>query len=422
MTPLEVESAVCGMIMREPAHLAEAISRGLRGSSFSDGVCARIFTACQEIWSDGLEVDLATVSRKLGMQHLDEIVRVRNSAPLTANFGPFLSGVINHGIQLELWARLQDISRALVARHAMDSLDPIVDRLVDLIGYCKGSNDALRTSPMAAELERTLTMAQERMEAFQRGELPGVTTGFKMLDGVLNGFQPGFVYALGARTGLGKTTFAINAALGAAARGHKVAYVTVEMSGADIVEKMVSRESRVAGARLQAGSMNDHEVTRIEKAVGEMKGLPILFTEVVRPSFDHLAFEILRLVKIEKVELVVVDYLQLFEVGDGRFRQPREEAKIVSARLKMLAKTYKVPLLVLSQLNRAAPEFGEPELIHIAESDQIARDSDVVMFLFRDEREQHYLSISKNRRGKRGAFLLKAELEYSRFEGAVDAH
>lgn len=422
MTPFEVEAAVCGMIMREPSHLAEAISRGLSSSSFSDGLCGHIFAACHEIWGDGLDVDLATVARKVGMGQLDDIARVRNSAPLTANFGPYLAGVLNHGIQAELVLRLHDIGRALETRRAMESLDPIVDRLVDLIGYCKGSGDALRTSPMVAELDKTLAIAQERMEAFQRGQLPGVTTGFNMLDGVLNGFQPGFVYALGARTGLGKTTFAINAALGAAGRGHKVAYVTVEMSGADIVEKMVSRESRVAGARLLAGSMNDFEVGRVEKAVRSMEHLPILFTEVVRPSFDHLAFEILRLVKIEKVELIVIDYLQLFEVGDGRFRQPREEAKIVSARLKMLAKAHKVPLLVLSQLNRQAPEHGMPDLIHIAESDQIARDSDVVMFLFKDEHEQHYLSISKNRRGKCGAFLLRAELDYSRFEGAADAH
>lgn len=422
MTPVEVESAVCGMIMREPAHLADAIAAGLRPAAFADRLCGRIFAACHEIWAEGLEIDLPTLARKIGMEHLDEIARVRTAAPLTANFTPFLAGMLNQSLQAEISARLLDAGKALAARQPLDPMEPIIARLVELIAYCKGSAEALRVSPLVAELDRTLATAQERVDAFHSGVLSGVTTGFTMLDRVLNGFQPGFVYALGARTGVGKTTFAINACLGAAARGHKVAFVTVEMSGADIVEKMLSRESRVAGARLLAGSMNEQELDRITRAVREMEKLPILFVEVLKPSLDHLAFEILRLVKIEKVELIVIDYLQLFEVGDGKFRQAREEAKIVSARLKMLAKQHRVPLLTLSQLNRMAPEHGEPDLVHIAESDQIARDSDVVMFLWQDEHEQHYLSISKNRRGRRGAFRLAVELDYSRIEGAPDAH
>lgn len=418
----EVEAAVCGMIMRQPANLAQALSRGLKASSFSDSLCMRIFIACHEIWSDGLEIDLATVSRKIGMEHLDQIADVRSSAPLTANFEPYLDGVLNQSIQAELSVRLQEAFRSLTARKVLEPMDPIVDRLIDLIAYCKGSSEALRTTPITAEIDRVLALSDERIDAFRNGVLPGVTTGFEMLDRVLNGFQPGFVYALGARTGAGKTTFAINAALGAAARGHKIAFVTVEMSGADIVEKMLSREARVPGSRLLGGSINDQEMKRICVSARDMEALPILFTEVTRPTLDHLAFEILRLVKVEQVALVIVDYIQLFEVGDGRVRQPREEAKIVSAKLKMLAKSHKVPILTLSQLNRSAPEFGPPDLIHIAESDQIARDSDVVMFLFSDKDENRFLSIAKNRRGKTGAFRLVAELEYSRFEVPIDAH
>lgn len=408
----EIEAAVCGMVMREPRHLAEAVTAGVSPDHFTHPFHADLFEACVAAWGVGKPTDVVTLCHKLGHDKRDEVARIRSQAPPTVNFAPYAQALLDNRRHMELHGKLGDLSRALASRRPMDPLTPIIEAIGGLIAF-SGAVTGLRTTDIREALDRSLMAAEERMSA--KGT-PGIPTGFELLDRTFYGFQPGFMYVLGARTAVGKTTMATTMAVNAARAGYKTAVVTVEMADTDLADKMLMRISRVSANRYLSGTMSSDEMDRIVQGATELAELPLFFTEVTKPSFDLLAFEILRLVKVEGVKLVVIDYLQLFETGDGaHHRNAREDAKLVSARLKLLARSLKVPILVLSQLNRQAPEDGEPELIHIAETDQIARDADVVMFLYRWN-DEYYLSVAKQRRGQRRAFRLRAELQHSCFE------
>jgi replicative DNA helicase len=411
----ELEAAVAGMIMAAQENLAEAMASGLWPEHFSDPLCGEVYRAASEIWLKGEAVDMPTVVRRIGFTRLDAVRAIRAAAPVTANFAPYLNGVLEAHQQAELQRRLVEISRRLSQRRLLDPLAPVVEGITSLVAYCQGASpdETLETALEVAD--KALAAAEQRIVDARAGKAPGVTSGYPPLDRVIYGFQKGFVYVLGARTGVGKTTFALNVALRAAQAGHRVAFASVEMGNVDLAEKAIACLSRVHQARYLAGTLTDDELDKVAGGVRTLASLPLKFLHLRRPTIERLEFQIFRLVMVEKVELVVVDYLQLFEAGDGRHRPSREEAKLVSAKLKSIAQRLDVPLLVLSQLNRQAPETGEPELIHIAESDQIARDADVVMFLYRDA-GLHYLSVAKQRRGMRAALRLNAELQFSSFE------
>lgn len=414
MSPQELEAALCGMTLRDTAALAAAVTAGLQPKHFSDSVNAELFAAAAALWKQGEQVDVVSLCHRVGRDKAKLIQTLRVNAPMTANVAPFIRGLLDGWRSLELRAKLVDLDSAIARRRALDPLDPIIERLTELLVFA-GSNAALVTSTIGEALDRSLKAAEDRVLASQAGKSSGITTGFPLLDRFVYGWQPGFMYVLGARTSVGKTTMATTFAVNAARSGAKVAFVTVEMSDADLVDKMLTRVARVDSTPYLAGALSDEQMDRIVGGARELYELPLLFTVVSKPAIEHLVFEIHRLVKVENVAFVIVDYLQLFELGhDAKHRTGREEAKAVSAKLKLLAQELKIPLLVLSQLNRLAPEHGQPELIHIAETDQIARDADVVLFLYRDE-DDYFLSIAKQRRGIKTAIKLNAELQFSLF-------
>lgn len=413
---LEIEAIVCGFVMRDKDSLADAIGRGLEARHFSDNFYSSVFDACRRLWEDGEPADLESISRRVGRDKIDNLSLLLRSAPLTQNFAPYAQAVLNSCRANMIGACLADVSHMLVHRKPMDSIGPAIDKLSEAIVFAGGQNVGIKTRTMDGVLESSIVEKEKRIEQSKAGKPPGVRSGFQKIDFATYGFQPGFVYILGARTSVGKTTLATTIAVNAAESGAKVSFVTVEMSDVDIADKMISRLSKVNIGNYLSGDLDEEELNRLSCGIARMRELKILFTEVVRPKIEALEFEIMRQVMVEKVDMVIIDYLQLFETGnDNRFKSPREETKLISSKLKSLARRLNVPLLVLTQLNRQAPEDGMPDLVHIAESDQIARDADVVMFLYRDS-EEYFLSIAKNRRGKKGTIGLNARLEFSSFE------
>lgn len=365
-------------------------------------------------------MDLASVTMKIGREHFTRLSGIRANAPLSPHVRGHAQAMVDHHRATEIHSRLVDISHQLVSRKPMESLEAILAQLGELLTQTNCENATLKTTTISEALGKSLAEVEKRIVDAQAGKTAGIPSGLPTLDMCIHGFRPGFVYILGARTGKGKTTMATTMAVNAAMAGHKVAFVTVEMSDVDIADKMMTRLARVTAGKYLSGDMAEDETDRIMQAARTLNPLPIVVTDVSRPNFVALAFEMMRLVRVEGVKFIVIDYLQLFEVGDGKWRQAREEAKTVSARLKELAKSLQIPILVLSQLNRESPEIGIPDLRHIAESDQIARDADVVMFLYLSEQRDYWLNISKHRRGKTGQVPLVAHLDFGYFAEATN--
>lgn len=420
MNATEIERAVVGLVMRDQKAVAEAVSLGVERKHFQDPLAGAAYQAVIEIWRKGQTPDLFTVGHIIGAEKRDEISAMRKAAPLTANTRVFFRALVDNYRGTELFHRLADVAKQIQTRRPLDPLDPIVEQLGSLLTFSAGASAAIETVRLSDALKKTLGIIEDRVTQSTQGKLPGVPSGFQALDEVVYGFQPRKMYVLGARTSVGKTTMATTMAVNAARAGHKVAIVSVEMDETDMAEKMLSRAAKVALSRLSLGDLAEGDVDRIAVGAGELDTLPLFITTVKKPQLDLLALELTRLVKVEGVEFIIVDYLQQFETGEELSKRmtARDTAKGVSVAMQSLAKTLGVPILVLSQLNREAPEEGEPDLRHIAETDQIARDADVVMFLYRYE-GRHFLSVAKQRRGKTKCIKLDARLDFSSFEEAM---
>ena len=415
MDILEVERSLVGMCLAHESNLLEAITSGVNGSYFQDEFLGKLFETMRGVWGKGEKVNVFTVSKEVGTEKLDELKIIRSSAPVAQNFGPYVQAVIDWQKQESLKSKLVDLSKLITYRKPMEGFHKVSDYVFSLLSACHGRIDRLKFVTALQASEESLERGRKRVEDFQSGKSNGIPTGFPTLDKYLYGLNPGMVYVVGARTSVGKTTLATNIAYTAAAKGFKVGFLTVEMSASDIADKLLCMSAKVPMSNFLSGKITANEGAKIEDASLKVGQLPIVFTEIKSADLATLELSLMRLVKVDNVQLVILDYLQLFDVDDGKFRKSFEATKEISKSLKMMARNLEVPILVLSQLNRAAPEEGEPELIHIADSDQIARDSDAVMLLFRDG-DGHFVSLAKNRRGKRGAIRLDAELEFNLFK------
>lgn len=415
MTPFEIETAVIGILLTKTKHVAEAVGAGLQPWHFTAAESRLAFEACIEFWKTSETASMHKVAAKIGRQHEPWLKAAREHAPLLQDLGFYIRIMLDSHRASEFHGRLSEIGRAISNRDITESLDGLIAKAAETIFAANIYDQKIKSSGIGAALTESLKDADERFIARRTDASIGVPFGFPTIDQITGGMQKGNVYIIGARTGIGKTTLAINIAVNAAKSGARSAYVTVEMSRRDLADKILCREARVDSMHYLNGDFSQEESDRLTAASRSIAKIPLFMVEAIVPVFDALAMEITRLVQVERVSLVIVDYLQQFELNESKYRSPREVTKSISTGLKTLAKKHQIALLVLSQLSREAPDDGSPDLRHIAESDQIARDADVVMLLYR-EGSGTFLRIAKQRRGMQGSVLLRSRLEFSLLE------
>jgi replicative DNA helicase len=270
------------------------------------------------------------------------------------------------------------------------------------------------------------------------GTIGAIRSGFMDLDELLGGFHRSDLVVCAARPSVGKSSlllnFGRNAAVGQNAR---VAVFTIEMAGEQLAHRLLASESGVDAARLRLGQMTEAEERRAMAATGELAGLEIYIDDSSIVSVGQMHAKLRRLSQqLGGIDLVLIDYLQLMH-GSGRHRDNRvQEVSEISRGLKMLARELDVPVIAAAQLSRA-PEMRQPHipmLSDLRESGSIEQDSDVVMFLYREDiyvtREdwetrnfdQPYpegitkLIVAKHRNGPTGVVHLRFRNHLSRFE------
>jgi replicative DNA helicase len=235
---------------------------------------------------------------------------------------------------------------------------------------------------------------------------------------------------------MGKTSFALNVALNAAiTHGVPTVVFSLEMSESELMERMLSSEARIDSAGLRIGKLADYEMKRLVEAAGLISEAPIFVNDSAGMTPAEMRGHIRRLQQEYDIGLVVVDYLQLMSLGDNRFTGNRvAEVSKISRDLKVLARDLEVPILALSQLNRAVENRDDkrPQLADLRESGSIEQDSDIVMFIYRPEvyegpvnkRGENIemdaeLIIRKQRNGPTGKVSFEFYKEYTRFEEKV---
>ena len=256
---------------------------------------------------------------------------------------------------------------------------------------------------------------EEIEEAYKNGgKIVGIESGYKDLDAMTCGFQPGELIVLAARTSIGKTAFALNMAENMVLKGRHVAFFSCEMSGTQIVKRMLSSVAHINHKSLINGNLGTESVfADMGYASNKIMDTLLYICDTPNISFQELRAKS-RMQKRKGAQIIIVDYLTLLKYGDARTPRPERIGALVKE-IKALARELSLPIIVLSQLNREA-EGSRPTLAELRQSGEIEEDADVVMFLHRERGEGATdLIVAKKRDGMTGDVPLYFDEQYVRF-------
>jgi replicative DNA helicase len=258
--------------------------------------------------------------------------------------------------------------------------------------------------------------------------LTGLTTGFQELDQMTSGLQPSELIVIAARPSMGKTALCLTLAQNAAITAQAVVGVfSLEMSKESLVMRMLSSEGRVDAHRFRNGFLNREEWARLAGALGTLAEAKIFIDDTPGITVLEMRAKARRLAAEQKrLDLIIVDYLQLMSGSSRRAESRQQEVSQISRELKGLAKEMNVPLIALSQLSRAPESRTDhrPQLADLRESGAIEQDADVVAFIYREEQYNRTeenagiaeILVAKQRNGPTGIVKLAFLKEFTRFE------
>lgn len=293
---------------------------------------------------------------------------------------------------------------------------------------------------ISSDFEKMDTLLEGAFEeitrlAEQKSSISGVPTGFIDIDNLFHGFRGGDLIILAARPGVGKTAFALNLAVNSAKAGTTVAFLSLEMSSSQLVQRILCAEARVSLERLRGGNIKEDDWERIADACGRLAELNLYIDDTPSLSILELRAKARRELRGQEQGLIVVDYLQLMQPQTSRKDGNRAvEVGEISRGLKVLAKEMDMPVIALSQLSRQVEMRGKkrPMLSDLRESGSIEQDADIVMFIDRsmDEEEADRddrpdagtaeLIVAKHRNGPTRDIPLAYNMEHTRFMDFVD--
>jgi replicative DNA helicase len=226
------------------------------------------------------------------------------------------------------------------------------------------------------------------MDNVQHKELTGVTTGFNTLDRITGGLQPGGMYIVAARPSVGKSAFMGKMVYNAAKKGLTVGVISLEMTDNQITARISSLATEIEYWRIYRSRLVDEEQNeRFYRLTAEVSELPILISDKTGVDISEIKAKISRIKRKAKIDVLYIDYLQLLDTDDRERNYNREQqVSKISRGLKLLAKDYNMPIVVLAQLNRVSEQQSDkrPKLHNLRESGSLEQDADGVIFLHRD--------------------------------------
>lgn len=402
---LDAEESVLGAILLDRDAIVQ-VAEFLESKHFYREAHATIYEAMLKLYAEREPIDVVTLTNELKKRK--KLKEVGESAFLAelASKVPTAAHITQYGKIVKDLA----IKRSLIGLAGELSelgFDPgqETDSLLDKAEQRIFSLSQKHMDRSFVSLKQALAESFDRLDELHKnsGGLRGVSTGFQDLDNVLAGMQKSNLLIVAARPGIGKTAFSLNIAQHAAVVNKMtVGYFALEMSKEEMVDRLLVAQADIDAWRLKTGRLNEEDFERLSEAMGVLAEAPLFFDDTPGQSIMEIRTKARRLMAERGLDLIVVDYLQLMR---GVTRDNRvQEVSEISQGLKNLARELKVPVLALSQLNRQVESRGtkQPQLSDLRESGSLEQDSDVVMFLYREEDEaQEYvkLSIAKHRNG-----------------------
>ena len=429
---LEAEKSVLGAVLLDERHLYPLlIEEHLRPEHFYREQYGQVFAAMIGLYQSDHKIDHLTVAEALreesklegvgGAEAIDELATWVPTAGHAREYGRI---VRDNARMRALLTTSYEIQASVLAREAAprELLERAERSVLEI-----AQDERQKTFRSVADILAEETDKLHHL-SIAKTALTGTPSGFSDIDDVTGGFQPGNLIVIAARPSMGKSALVANIAENAALQGQAVALFSLEMSESELAQRFVASQSKTPGEQLRRGRVSEDRWQKILDACNKLAEAPLWIDDSSDTGVLDIRAKARRLHhQIEGgLKLIIVDYLQLMR-HEGRVESRVEQVGQISRGLKGLARELNVPVIALSQLSRAVEQRGgaekKPILSDLRESGQIEQDSDLVMFIYRDEyynkeserQGEADIIIAKHRNGPVGEVILTFQNQYPRF-------
>ncbi len=429
---IEAEISLLGSAILDPTVIGDVLET-VQTESFYRPQNGLIWAALLAMHEKQTPVDIVTLKDALTERNqLDRVgghgylMTVIDSVPTSAN-APYYAKLIRDAATRR---RMIAVSHEL-AREAMlagGEVDDLLDKAEREVFALIQARAHVATCSITEAVKTTVEKIASIRDKGSAAHLWGLPSGFRDIDNQTCGFQPGQLIILAGRPSMGKSSAALNILEYLAGTQRKpVALFSVEMAKEMVIENLVCSRARVNGLSMRRGKINDEDFADIARAGGELLDMPLFIDDSTGLSALELRARARRYYADHKIELIVVDYIQMLTMKMS-IESRQQEVSMISLALKSLARELRIPVIAVSQLNRAAEQRGDkrPRLSDLRDSGSIEQDADLVMLLYRpgyytkdDNDKTCEVDIAKQRCGPTGVVKLVFDKELMRFHDAA---
>lgn len=421
---IEAEQCIIGCVLIDPASINE-IADKLSPSHFYIDKYAKIYETMLNMFLTNKSIDFVTVLEAVKSQGIyDEqegkrvLYEMTQLVPSTKNITEYSKIIIEKSSLRRLIEACADISEQCYSQSAetTDILDMAESRIYEIMQSRTNTSLTHIKSAIIDSFDKINKIANDK-DAFI-----GLQTRYSEIDLMLSGLGKSDLILIAARPGVGKTSFALNIAQNIALQKPKktIAVFSLEMSNDQLANRMLSAQSGINNMKFRNGELTDDDWVNLAQASVVLSDTDVYFDDTAGITVAQMKAKLRRL---KKLDLIIIDYLQLMS-GGGRYENRTTEVGAISRSLKIMAKEFNVPVICLSQLNRETEKTKQkPQLSNLRESGSIEQDADAIMFLWKeDDSEQNQGSIqvvkcdvAKNRHGPVGSVDLAWNPDITRF-------
>jgi len=435
----EAEKAVLGGLMLETERFDSVILK-ISDKDFHGKDHQLIFESMGELINENKPLDPLTVSEKLDSKNLlnkiggkDYLISLATETPTAANLEAYAEIIRQRSVARQLMKANSEIAELINNPQGMDGyslLDEAERKIFSL------NDEANRSQSSIMSMKELIPKSIDRLHqlAESGSKLLGSSTGFKAIDNKLQGLQDGDLIVVAGRPSMGKTALAMNIAENVLVENDEntgaVLVFSLEMPAESLTTRLLSGMSRLDQQDVRSGKLDNKQVTQVVEQSKRLREFPIYIDDSSLISPMELRARARRVNRQEPngLSLIVVDYIQLMQVP-GSLENRVNQISEISRSLKSLAKELNVPVLALSQLNRAVEQRTDkrPMMADLRDSGAIEQDADVILFIYRDEvynedtdqGNKAEIIIGKQRNGPIGKTYLTFLKQYARFEDFV---
>ena len=427
---INAERSVIGSMLMDRDAISE-VSAILIKEDFYNTQYGLIFDAMVDLYNEGKPVDEIILGEKLREKGAPEEIcalgflgDILANVP-TAAFAKDYAGIVKDKSYLRKMIKLADGISAQ-AYEGADSVDKIMENAEsDIFGLMQNKTGSKDFQPIRSIVVDVI--GEIEAASRNKGKINGLRTGFTDLDNMLTGLHGGELILVAARPSMGKTAFVLNIAHHVSTRENTpVVIFSLEMGREQLVTRLVAVDSMVDAKNLKTGDISDSDWTKIIKSADDLAGVDVFIDDNSSINMAELRTKCRKLKQTEGIGLIIIDYLQLMSSANSKAESRQLFISEVSRSLKALARELNVPVIALSQLNRAVDSRPDhkPVLADLRESGAIEQDADVVMFIYRDD---YYnpettekpgvadIIIAKQRNGSTGTVELAWLGKYTKF-------